>query len=360
MAIVSTTTLTNISKRKQHHLDICTQKPVEGSGSSFFKDIMFIHHALPELNVDAIDTSLDFLGKKIASPLFISCMTGGSDQGLDVNKELAKAAQQMQIPLGLGSMRVLFKQPERIKDFQMRSVAPDIPILANIGAVQLKEIPIKALQELLKRLEVNALVFHLNCGQEFFQVNGDTDFRGLKKIIHQTIDGLNLPIIVKETGFGIRPKEVKELIEMGVDFVDLAGAGGTNWITVEHLSHQSENMAANAFVDWGTPTAILLDATQEFEGKILASGGLRSGMDLAKSIALGAVAGGMALPFIQAAIDGGKEEILRLGQTIQTVLKATMLLTGSSTLKDLRKQAMIRSIEFANFVDRLKTAEFNA
>ncbi len=357
MVIVSTATVTDISKRKQNHLDVCMQQPVESSGSSFFEDAMFIHRALPELRVNEIDTSIQFLGKTVASPLFISCMTGGSDQGLIANKELAKAAQKLGIPLGLGSMRVLFQQPERLPDFQMRALAQDIPIIANIGAVQLKQTSVPELQEWLKKLEVDALAIHLNCGQELFQEGGDTDFKGLKQAIAQTIEHLQLPVIVKETGFGISPKEVKELIEMGAAYIDLAGAGGTNWITVEHFSKQSDDMAANAFMDWGTPTAILLDATREFSGKIIASGGLRSGMDLAKSIALGAVSGGMALPFIQAAIDGGVEEALVLGETINRVLKTTMILTGSRTIADLRQQPLIRSIEFSDFVKQLKTAD---
>lgn len=335
------------------------QQPVESSGSSFFEDAMFIHHALPELSVEEIDTSIQFLGKTVSSPYFISCMTGGSDQGLTANKELAKAAQQLGIPLGLGSMRVLFQHPERLPDFQIRTVAPDIPIIANIGAVQLKHLPIHELEEWLKKLEVDALAIHLNCGQELFQDGGDTDFRGQKDTIRQTIDTLQFPIIVKETGFGIRPKEVQELVNMGVAYVDLAGAGGTNWITVEHFSKQSDDMATSAFMDWGTPTAILLDATREFEGKVIASGGLRSGMDLAKSLALGSVTGGMALPFIQAAIEGGVEETLVLANTIERVLKATMVLTGSRTIADLRKQPLIRSIEFSDFVQRLKAAEFS-
>jgi isopentenyl-diphosphate Delta-isomerase len=357
MAIVNTTTKTDIPRRKQHHLDACMQQAVEGGGSTFFEDVMFIHRALPELNFDEINTGSEFLGQSVDMPLFISCMTGGSDQGKYANKELAKAAQALNIPIGLGSMRVLFTNPERLPDFQMRKEAPEIPIMANIGAAQIMDVSPKVLHEWLKKLEVNALVIHLNCGQEIFQDGGDTQFKGITEALSSIIENVPVPIIVKETGFGISPLEAKKLIGKGVCYVDLAGAGGTNWIAVEQQCQESADLAGSAFLDWGTPTAILLDALKDYKGKILSSGGLRSGMDLAKSLALGAVAGGMALPFIQAAIDGGAEEAIVFGYTIKKVLKSTMLLTGSRTISELQNQPLIRSLEFNHYVQSLITAE---
>lgn len=347
----------NIPNRKQNHLDTCMSQPVEGSGSTFFEDVMFIHRSLPELNVSDIDPSTYFLKKKIDFPLFISCMTGGSEQGKHANIELAKAANTLNIPLGLGSARVLFSHPERIHDFQLRPFAPDIPILANLGGVQLLQFAPKQLEEMIKPLEVDALVIHLNAGQELFQERGDRNFKGIQPSIARVIEQLPYPVIVKETGFGISPREVRSLIEMGASYVDVAGAGGTNWISVETNSKSNEDFSGTAFMDWGTPTAVLLEATKVFKGKILSSGGLRSGMDLAKSIALGAVAGGMALPFIQAAIDGGAEESIVLGETIKRVFIATMLLTGSRTLEELRTQPLIKSIEFEHFAQRLKESD---
>ncbi len=351
---MSTATPSNIPKRKQDHLDACMNQPVEGTGSPFFEDVMFVHRALPELNVSEIDTQCEFLEKQISLPLFISCMTGGSEQGKNANRELAKAAQELNIPIGLGSIRVLFKNPERAEDFQLRQHAPDVPIIANIGGAQLLETSIHEIREWLEKLEVDALAVHLNCGQELFQEGGDTKFRGILDAIEKTIDNLSHPVIVKETGFGISPREVKELIGIGAHYVDIAGAGGTNWVTVEMHGNPSEDFAGSSFMDWGTPTAVLLDTVREHQGKILSSGGLRSGMDLAKSIALGAVAGGMALPFIQAAIDGGKDEAVVFGRTIEKVLKSTMLLTGSQTIEDLQRQPLIRSSEFEHFVKSLK------
>ena len=360
MGIVSTTTPDNIPSRKQHHLDACMNQPVEGTGSAFFEDLMFVHRSLPELNFSEINTQTQFLDKNIALPLFISCMTGGSEQGKYANQELAKAAQELNIPIGLGSIRVLFKNPERVDDFKLRKFAPDVPIIANIGGAQVLKTTTHDLREWLKKLEVDALAIHLNPGQELFQKGGDTNFRGIKDAIEKTIDNLSLPVIVKETGFGISPKEVKELIDIGVYYVDVSGAGGTNWITVEQFSNQSEDLSGSAFMDWGTPTAILLDTVREYKGKILSSGGLRSGMDLAKSIALGAVAGGMALPFIQAAIDGGKDEAVVLGRTIEKVLKSTMMLTGSQTIEDLEQQPLIRSQEFIHFVESLTQIDYRS
>lgn len=350
---MSTATPDNIPSRKQHHLDACMNQPVEGAGSTFFEDVMFVHRAMPELDYSEIDTSVEFFEKKISLPLFISCMTGGSDQGRHANRELAKAAQELNIPIGLGSIRVLFNNPERIEDFKLRKIAPDVPIIANIGGAQIVNLSMHEIREWLSRLEVDGLAIHLNCGQELFQKGGDTRFRGIMDAIEKTIDNLSLPVIVKETGFGISPKEVSGLVAMGARYVDLAGAGGTNWVTVEQYANQTEDFAGSAFADWGTPTAILLDAVKKHRGKILGSGGLRSGMDLAKSIALGAQAGGMALPFIQAAIDGGKDEAVVLGRTIEKVLKSTMLLTGSRTIEDLQQQPLVRSLEFEHFVKSL-------
>ncbi len=354
------TTQNNIPNRKQSHLNTCMSRPVEGSGSAFFEEVMFIHKSLPELNLSEIDPSARFLGKTISFPLFISCMTGGSEQGKHANRELAKAAQTLNIPLGLGSIRVLFSHPNRVEDFQLRTLAPDVPILANLGGAQLLKISPIEIEEKLKVLEADALVIHLNPGQELFQENGDRNFKGILPSIGHLIEKLSYPVIVKETGFGISPREVKSLIDLGAYYVDLAGAGGTNWISVEMHSRKDDDFSGSAFTDWGTPTAVLLEAVKSFKGKILSSGGLRSGMDLAKSIALGAVAGGMALPFIQAAIDGGEEECVVLGKTVEKVLKSTMFLTGSKTIKELQNQPLIKSTEFNHFAKQLTDLELTS
>ncbi len=349
----------NISKRKQSHLTVCNEQSVESRLSCGFEDLRFIHAALPELNAAAVDTSLEFLDKKISLPLLISCMTGGSQDGLRINQELAKAAEKRNIPFGLGSMRVLFDHPERLSDFQVRRFAPHIPLLANLGAVQLRDTAVYKIKELAASLEVDALVIHLNCGQELFQVGGDRDFVGLYDAIARATETLDIPIIVKETGFGIRPCAVRKLLEMGVMYVDVAGSGGTNWISVENHCHSLNEAAAKEFIDWGLATPILINAARSLGNRLIASGGLRTGMDLAKSIALGASLGGMALPFVKAVMLGGCEAALEQIDTVSMVVRTVMTLTGCSTIEQLKNAPLLKSSTFEHQVKTLQGIEFH-
>jgi len=265
-------------------------------------------------------------------------MTGGSEGGGRVNRHLAAAAQQVGIPVGIGSIRVLMEDPGLFEQFHVKAVAPDVPVLANISAVQVRDGDVGALLEMVQRLEAQALVVHLNAGQELFQPEGDRDFRGLKQAIARLSELSPLPIIVKETGFGIGPGLVRELLRAGAAYVDLAGAGGTNWITVEsyRLSLEEQRTAAD-FADWGVPTAILLAACRTGRDHVLASGGIRTGMDAAKAIAMGAVLAGMALPMVRAAASAGTEGVVKLLKRMERTLRTVMLLTGSRTIGDLRR-----------------------
>jgi isopentenyl-diphosphate delta-isomerase type 2 len=344
MGIVSISTKTSINERKQTHLDVCKTSSPESTKSAGFEELQLVHNALPELSLNEIDTSTNFLGKKIRFPLFFSCMTGGSAEGKKANHLLAKVAEKFSLPFGLGSIRVALEDSSRLADFSLRKVAPTIPIMANLGAQQLQA---PNLSVVLKELDVDALVVHLNCGQELFQKEGDVDFRGLFDAIKKTVSTLDLPIIVKETGFGISYQNVQKLIDIGVSYVDLAGSGGTNWILVE-------NKDAKEFADWGLPTAPLLDACRDFPGKILASGGIRSGLDIAKAIALGAEASGMALPLIQLALNGGQEAVENALEHYESTLQKAMLLTGSQDIETLKKTALIRSMKHRDLTQQLK------
>jgi isopentenyl-diphosphate delta-isomerase len=265
-------------------------------------------------------------------------MTGGSEGGGRINRQLAAAAQQVGIPVGLGSIRVLLENPDLFEQFHVKAVAPDVPVLANISAVQVRDGDSAALLAMVQRLEAQALVVHLNAGQELFQAEGDRDFRGLKQAIARLCEVSPVPIIVKETGFGIGPGAVRELLRAGVSYVDLAGAGGTNWITVESYRLGAEGRRAAAdFADWGVPTAVLLAACRTGRDHVLASGGIRSGMDAAKAIAMGAVLAGMALPVARAAASGGTEAVVKLVRRMERTLRMVMLLTGSRTISDLRR-----------------------
>jgi len=351
----------NISNRKKDHLDICINKDkynIEGFINPGFDNIHFIHEAMPELNEENINTKINFLDHEIKLPLFISCMTGGSSGGLKVNTELAKAAQFAGIPVGLGSIRILFKEPEYFEQFHIKSIAKDVPVLANIGSVQIRDIEHETIYEMIKRLEVQAIVIHLNPGQEIFQPNGDRDFTGIFNAISKFTDSSPVPVIVKETGFGIRASRIRQLLNAGISYIDLAGAGGTNWITVEsYRLSDEEALIAQEFSSWGIPTAMLMDSIGNMENRILASGGLRNGIDLAKSLTLGAYMGGMALPFIREFKSSNMDGVIQYISKIEKTLRAVMLLTGSHDVHQLRQARFWRNPEFEQSVKALKDAE---
>ncbi len=354
----------DISERKARHLEICVDEEaysVETHDSSF-AGVRFLHRSLPETDLDSITTRTEFLGQEIALPLLISCMTGGSAEGNLVNKRLAEAAERAGIPVGMGSIRILFRDESYFEQFHMKSFAPSVPVIANLSAVQIRDIEHARISEILKRLEVQALAVHLNAGQELFQPNGDRNFHGLKEAIARFCEASPIPIIVKETGFGIRPSEVEFLINAGAAYVDLAGAGGTNWVRVEsYRVSDAQARVARQFDDWGIPIALLLGALRSRSGvhrsKIIASGGLRTGTELAKAIALGAAVGGMALPFARAVYSGGSDGALELIAEIEEALRGVMLLTGSRDLEALRAQPLILDPSFEASVRALDSAD---
>jgi len=283
-------------------------------------------------------------------------MTGGSEGGFRVNRELAAAAQELGIPVGLGSLRVLLEQPDLFPHFHVKRLAPDVPVLANISAVQVRDGDRPALLALVQRLEAHALVVHLNAGQELFQPEGDRDFRGLKEAIARLCEASPLPVIVKETGFGIGPALVQELLRAGAAYVDLAGSGGTNWIAVESYRLPAEDRrAAEEFRDWGVPTAVLLAACRSGRDRLLASGGIRSGLDAAKAVAMGAVMAGLALPVVRAVTSGGSAAVVKLFRRMQRTLRTAMLLTGSRTLADLRRGTVWMEPSLAASVESFRT-----
>ena len=356
------TTSSDLSGRKAKHIEICTDPAYDPEGgSTLFEHLNFRHRALPELAWDELKTETEFLGRVVKLPLFISCMTGGSDASYALNKDMARAAQSVGVPVGMGSIRILFRKPENFGDFHLRPLAPDVPIFSNLGAQQLLEERLrdnyKALNEWNKRLEVDAQVIHLNPGQELYQDDGDRDFRGLKDTLEDFFVRSPLPVVVKETGFGIAPDEVDWLLKAGAAAVDVAGAGGTNWLTVEAYRLDDAGFeSGQGLREWGWPTALLLAAVGHRKGRILASGGLRSGLDLAKALALGAQAGGFALPVVRAAKSGGAEAVAALLEGYARALKTTMLLTSSRTVSDLRRAPLDTSREFDYRLKRLKKA----
>ncbi len=350
-----------ISTRKEHHLDICLDDeryPDPAAGGTSLDQVRLVHRALPELDSASIDTAQPFLRARLRLPLLISCMTGGSGRGRSANRGLAEAAQRAGVAVGVGSIRPLLRDPDTFVDFHVKPHAPDVPVLANLGAVQLRELGAAALRPLLERLEVQGLVIHLNAGQELFQPGGDRDFRGLLEAIAGAVAGCGVPVLVKETGFGIGPAEIRLLLGYGVRHVDVAGSGGTNWIAVEgERLAAPERHSARAFDDWGLPTGVLLAALDaETAGRVIASGGLRHGVHLAKALALGAGLGAMALPFIRAVMAGGSYGALALIGRIEHELRTAMTLCGAPTLAALRRAPVMLSASFRHQVAELRRA----
>jgi isopentenyl-diphosphate Delta-isomerase len=346
--------------RKAKHLSICSDPrefQVE-TGTTGFESIHFVHQALPELNAREINTKVDFAGQEVNYPFFISCMTGGSDEGFRANKNLAIAAQEANIPVGTGSIRILFETDEVFEHFHLKKFAPDVPVMANIGGVQLRDFNHAIIIEMVKKLEVQALVVHLNPGQELFQPDGDRDFTGIKNALYRYCELSPVPVVVKETGFGITPGLIGELFDAGVNYVDVAGSGGTNWISVEAYRNENpaESQSAKEFEGWGLPTAYILAGLSDIRGSVLASGGVRTGMDIAKSVALGADLAGLALPFIRAEVESGLEGVQQLIESLAATLRYVMVLTGSESIKELKRVPLWYDGDFSKAVDSIRAA----
>jgi len=308
---------------------------------SGFNRYRFLNCALPEIDLADVSTATTFLGRKLGAPLLISCMTGGTDQARAINMVLARVAQERSLAMGLGSARALLEDRSLLDTFDVRSEAPDVLLLANLGAAQLnKGYDVDDCRRLLDLLHADALVLHLNALQEALQPEGDTCFRGLIDRIARICERLDAPVVVKEVGWGIDADTVHALFEAGVAAVDLAGAGGTSWSEVERhrISEPWRARVAGEFADWGIPTAEALRAArrERFNGLLIASGGIRTGMDVAKAIALGADLAGIASPFLQAA-HMGYDAASELALELTEVLRVAMFALGERTINALQR-----------------------
>jgi isopentenyl-diphosphate delta-isomerase len=327
--------------RKAEHIRINLEEDVAAKGiTSGFENYRFIHRALPEIDLDQVDISTELFGHRLKAPLLISCMTGGVPEAKQINRTLAEVAQELGLALGLGSGRALLERPEVLPTFTVRPYAPDILLFANLGAVQLNRgIGVEQCRRLLDLIGADALVLHLNALQEALQPEGDTCFGGLLEKIADLCHHLDAPVIVKEVGWGIAPDVVLMLLEAGVAAVDVAGAGGTSWSEVERHRVGSAVRArvAATFADWGLPTAEAVKEARRVapSATIFASGGVRSGMDVAKAIALGADLVGTAGPFLRAAAQG-TEAVLELAEEYTDVLRTTMFCIGTPNLNALQ------------------------
>ncbi|UYN89395.1 MAG: type 2 isopentenyl-diphosphate Delta-isomerase [Anaerolineales bacterium] len=337
--------VTGTGARKADHIRINLEEDVRSGLTTGFEKYSFLHNALPELNLDEVDLSVQVFGKQLKSPILISSMTGGTDEAGKINQALAEAAQETGIALGLGSQRAAIEDPTLETTFRVRNVAPDILLFANVGAVQLNYgYGLNHLQRAVDMAEADALMLHLNAVQEAVQPEGDTNFAGLLKKIEIMCKQLPVPVVVKEVGWGISGELAKQLARAGVQAIDVAGAGGTSWSQVEmhRAKNPSQARLAAAFVDWGIPTSeSIMQVRQAVKTmRIFASGGLRSGVDIAKGIALGAELGGMAGPFLKAAVKSSKAVVETINE-VSRELQVAMFAAGAGSISSLQAVPLI-------------------
>lgn len=328
------------SGRKADHIRIATEEDVGfGSLTNGLDRYRFVHQALPEIDLDAVDTTTTLLGRRLAAPILISCMTGGVAKGGLINRILAAAAQHSGVAMGVGSQRAALDDPALEATFQIRELAPDVPLLANLGAAQLAGPDgLDRCLAVVRMIHADALVIHVNPLQEALQPEGTTRFTGLIDRIGEVAAAIDVPIIIKEVGWGIAENIARRLAEVGVAGIDVAGAGGTNWGEVERRRMDDPVMVrvAEEFRDWGIPTAdAVVGCRRGFpDGLVIASGGLRTGLDAAKCLALGADAVGFAAPLLKAAVVSRRAVDERLRGIIEG-LRIAMFCIGAATLTDL-------------------------
>ena len=327
--------------RKADHLRICLEGPVQcAQVTTGLEHYRFTHCCLPELDYQDIDLGTVFLGHRLGAPLLISSMTGGTEAAHQINRRLAAVAQRYGLAMGVGSQRFGVENPDVMETFAVRSEAPDILLLANLGAVQLNYgYGLDQCRRVVDKLAADALILHLNPLQEAVQTGGDTNFKGLFKKIAQLCAGLPVPVIAKEVGNGISAPMVRRLIETGVAAVDVAGAGGTSWARVEseRAIDTHQRRLGQTFGEWGLPTADCIVQARRVAPTLplIASGGLRHGLDVAKTLALGADLAGLAMPFLQAASES-EEAVAALAEVLIAEIKTVLFCTGQESLDGLR------------------------
>jgi isopentenyl-diphosphate delta-isomerase len=335
------------SQRKKEHIELClTDEVAFKEKTTGFEKYDFEHYAITEVDITKIDFHAKFFTKKINYPFLISCMTGGTSKAEDINAQLSIAANQLNIPLGVGSQKQALENTNYHKSYKIiRQNAPDIPILGNIGASQISAFKkFDQVKYLVELVEANVMVVHVNPLQELLQKHGEPDFKGFLKKIEKLVKYLNIPVVVKEVGAGISKKAAEKLLEAGVKGIDVAGAGGTSWSGVEILRNKGNY--STEFWDWGLPTAFCIKEINKLKKKykfvLIGSGGVNNAFEIAKALALGADFAASARIILQTLYKNGVEGIVSLVENWFDTIKKIMYLTGSGTLADLRKNKLIK------------------
>ena len=332
-----------IKTRKTEHLRICLEQQVE-TGDPLWDEVTLVHQALPELSFDAIDTSCAFLGKQLAFPLVIAGMTGGCDEAREINRKLAGIAEKTGIAFGVGSQRAMIENPALVETYAVRDVAPNIPLLGNIGITALKKYPSAQIVQALHAIGADAVCVHINPAQELFQHEGDRDFTSCLSALENFCRAIDLPVIAKEVGNGISRECARKLKDAGVSAIDVGGLGGTSWVLIDSIR---SGIDSKVFRKWGIPTAVSVMECQ-VGLPIIATGGIRTGLQMAKAIALGADLCGIALPFLRVLSKEGTAGVERYLDTLKADFIRALFLTGCRTVGDLKKVRYVLSADLKN------------
>jgi len=329
-------------KRKDEHLAVFAEgKASARAQTTLFECVHLDHNPLPEMSLDEIDLSATLAGKKLKAPFMITGMTGGTDKARDINRALAKVAQDLGLAMGLGSQRAMIEDPSLAATYEVRDIAPDIFLAGNIGGVQAARYGVDRILEAMKKTGADACCVHLNPAQEMAQPEGDRDFRGVLESIKRLVHELGMPVIVKETGAGIGLTAAHKLVKAGVEMIDVSGVGGSSWVGAEILRNPAEAERMEPFWDWGTPTAAAVLYAYKQGATVIASGGIRNGLDAAKAFSMGASLAGIAAPLVQAFFEGREERMASLMRTVIDGLKTAMILTGCRTVPEIRSVAKV-------------------
>jgi isopentenyl-diphosphate delta-isomerase len=337
-----------IGQRKADHIALCVDGDADGDvgfrkASTLLECVHLVHDALPDLAVDDVDLSVTLFGKTLRAPLIIASMTGGTDEAAQINRDLAAIAEERGYGFGLGSQRAMHVRPGTAPTYRVRDAIPRGLLLGNIGVIQARSMATDEVRGLVEQVGADALCVHLNPAMELVQPGGDRDFSGATETLARLARELGVPVIAKETGCGLSRRVGERLCDAGVRHVDVSGAGGTSWVGVETKRAAASGDSAaralgDAFWDWGVPTAasVAMLAPLGFE-TIIATGGVATGLDVARAIALGATAAGMARPVLRALVQGGRAAAVSVLDRVEGELRAALVLTGSRDLSALRR-----------------------